>query len=186
MPVETYAVYAYNEGGKSVGVYDTEDYQDHYCYEFVGTFEKTAVPANAYYFGKSTKQINPETGKGQHMYFRHTGSKAKNWSAYSCIIAPKVTKTKDVKDQWGNSVKVYDYSLSADDSFVINNEVKLAGFSMSFAFDDASTGIEEIEAASSNNGDNKIYSISGQFVGDSLNGLSKGLYIVNGKKYLVK
>ena len=51
---------------------------------------------------------------------------------------------------------------------------------------DASTGIEEIEAASSNNVDNKIYSISGQFVGDSLNGLSKGLYIVNGKKYLVK
>ncbi|MBQ9164421.1 MAG: leucine-rich repeat protein [Bacteroidaceae bacterium] len=185
-PVETYAVYAFNEDGKSVGVNDTEDYQNHYCYEFVGTFEKTAVPAYAYYFGKSTKQINPKTGKGQHMYFRHTGTKAKNWSANSCIIAPKVTKTKDVKDQWGNSVKVYDYSLSADDSFVINNEVKLAGFSMSFAFDDASTGIEEIEAASSNNVDNKIYSISGQFVGDSLNGLSKGLYIVNGKKYLVK
>ena len=186
VPVETYAVYAYNEGGKSVGVYDTEDYQDHYCYEFVGTFEKTAVPAYAYYFGKSTKQINPETGKGQHMYFRHTGSKAKNWSANSCIIAPKVTKTKDVKDQWGNPVKGYDYSSSKDDSFVINNEVKLAGYSMTFAFDDASTGIEEIEAASSNNVDNKIYSISGQFVGDSLNGLSKGLYIVNGKKYLVK
>jgi hypothetical protein len=32
----------------------------------------------------------------------------------------------------------------------------------------------------------KVYNINGQFVGTSLNGLSKGLYIVNGKKYVVK
>ena len=32
----------------------------------------------------------------------------------------------------------------------------------------------------------KVYNINGQLVGTSLNGLSKGLYIVNGKKYVVK
>ena len=32
----------------------------------------------------------------------------------------------------------------------------------------------------------KVYNMSGQYVGDSLEGLGKGLYIVNGKKYIVK
>lgn len=32
----------------------------------------------------------------------------------------------------------------------------------------------------------RIYSVSGQYVGNSTDGLSKGLYIVNGKKIIVK
>lgn len=32
----------------------------------------------------------------------------------------------------------------------------------------------------------KVYNINGQYVGDSLEGLGKGLYIVNGKKYIVR
>lgn len=32
----------------------------------------------------------------------------------------------------------------------------------------------------------RVYNMSGQYVGNSLEGLSKGLYIVNGKKYIVK
>ena len=32
----------------------------------------------------------------------------------------------------------------------------------------------------------KVYNMSGQYVGNSLNGLGKGMYIVNGKKYVVK
>ena len=34
--------------------------------------------------------------------------------------------------------------------------------------------------------ENKIYSISGQYMGDSQKGLSSGLYIVNNKKIIVK
>jgi hypothetical protein len=32
----------------------------------------------------------------------------------------------------------------------------------------------------------KVYNMAGQYVGSSLQGLSKGLYVVNGKKYIVK
>lgn len=35
-------------------------------------------------------------------------------------------------------------------------------------------------------GNGKVYNMSGQYVGNTLNGLSKGLYIVNGKKVIVK
>ena len=34
--------------------------------------------------------------------------------------------------------------------------------------------------------DSKMYNVSGQYVGNSLEGLSKGMYIVNGKKFIVK
>ena len=32
----------------------------------------------------------------------------------------------------------------------------------------------------------KVYNMSGQYVGDSVNGLAKGMYVVNGKKYVIK
>ncbi len=47
------------------------------------------------------------------------------------------------------------------------------------------TGIEDVNANVKPN-DGKIYNISGQYVGNSFNGLKAGLYIQNGKKYIVK
>ena len=35
-------------------------------------------------------------------------------------------------------------------------------------------------------GTTKVYNMAGQYVGNSLQGLGKGLYVVNGKKYIVK
>ena len=32
----------------------------------------------------------------------------------------------------------------------------------------------------------KVYNVAGQYVGESLDGLTKGLYIVNGKKIVIK
>ena len=32
----------------------------------------------------------------------------------------------------------------------------------------------------------KVYNLNGQFVGISLEGLAKGVYVMNGKKYIVK
>ncbi len=45
-------------------------------------------------------------------------------------------------------------------------------------------GIEKMETSSVNNA--KVYTLSGQFVGTSLKGLKKGIYIRNGHKYVVK
>ena len=47
-------------------------------------------------------------------------------------------------------------------------------------------GIKKIETAEQKLVDTRVYNINGQYVGTTLNGLSKGVYIVNGKKVVVK
>ena len=47
-------------------------------------------------------------------------------------------------------------------------------------------GIKKIETADQKLVDTRVYNLNGQYVGTTLNGLSKGVYIVNGKKMIVK
>lgn len=47
-------------------------------------------------------------------------------------------------------------------------------------------GIKKIETADQKLVDTRVYNLNGQYVGTTLNGLSKGVYIVNGKKVVVK
>ena len=47
-------------------------------------------------------------------------------------------------------------------------------------------GIKKIETTGQKLVDNRVYNLNGQYVGTTLNGLSKGVYIVNGKKVVVK
>lgn len=49
-------------------------------------------------------------------------------------------------------------------------------------FDGETTGINSIETNATVNG--KVYNLNGQYVGNSLNGLKKGIYVVNGKKVI--
>lgn len=48
--------------------------------------------------------------------------------------------------------------------------------------DGETTGINNIETKATVNG--KVYNLNGQYVGNSLNGLKKGIYVVNGKKVI--
>lgn len=47
-------------------------------------------------------------------------------------------------------------------------------------------GIKKIETTDQKLVDTRVYNLNGQYVGATLNGLSKGVYIVNGKKVVVK
>ena len=47
-------------------------------------------------------------------------------------------------------------------------------------------GINSVKAVSKENADNRVFNLNGQFVGTSLTGLQKGIYIQNGKKVVVK
>lgn len=49
-------------------------------------------------------------------------------------------------------------------------------------FDGETTSINSIETEATVNG--KVYNLNGQYVGNSLNGLKKGIYVVNGKKVI--
>ena len=158
-----------------------------YVYHFIGTFEKKAggVPMNTYYFSKSKSINNPATGTGKHMFFRHTmEEKAKTWSAYSCIIAPKDGGFQNSLD----GDPTLNINNSKDDSFP--GVSAPAKYMMSFdAVDEIvngeTTGLESISAVA-NSANGKVYNMNGQCVGNSLEGLSKGLYIMNGKKVIIK
>ena len=160
-----------------------------YVYHFIGTFEKKTggVPMNTYYFSKSKSIKNPETGAYKHMFFRHTmEEKAKTWSAYSCIIAPK---DGGFQNSWDNQPTL-NISNSQNDSFP--GTTASAKYIMSFdIFDDIDdedegviTSVNGIPVA--NGTSEKVYNLNGQCVGNSLEGLSKGLYIMNGKKVIIK
>lgn len=56
---------------------------------------------------------------------------------------------------------------------------------ITFNYTDTGTGITEIETENPNKV-NRVYTISGQYVGTSTEGLPQGMYIVNGKKVIVK
>ena len=55
--------------------------------------------------------------------------------------------------------------------------------SLSFSYD-STTGINKIEEVKKSL-QGKVFNLNGQLVGNSLEGLSKGIYIVNGKKVVV-
>jgi hypothetical protein len=57
---------------------------------------------------------------------------------------------------------------------------------ISMVGDSEATGIEEIVPATTESETVSVYNVNGVFMGNSVEGLAKGIYIVNGKKYVVK
>ena len=51
---------------------------------------------------------------------------------------------------------------------------------------DEATGIKEVVPTTTNSETINVYNVNGVFMGNSVEGLAKGIYIVNGKKYVVK
>ncbi len=73
-------------------------------------------------------------------------------------------------------------TLTFDDGTTMTADME--SVSISFAYDDDATGISEIKT------DNKdaegVYTVSGQYMGRSTDNLEKGIYIVGGKKLIIK
>lgn len=59
------------------------------------------------------------------------------------------------------------------------------GFSMIQPYDPIETGVEETVVAAPRN-DNRIYNMWGQYMGTSVEGLSNGIYIIGGKKVVIR
>ena len=200
-PYYTYRVVATNgESGTNGDIVDrddnqiapsaaTVDDQNLFTYHFVGTLERIdgGIPQNAYYLGKA------KSG-GKHKFFKHTASTPKNWSKNACIILANLDAP--VGGMHLSSQSIYDYfwktdaSTAKDDSFKsADGEAKMGTFDLLFDEGEV-TGIHEIESTKAEGSmtiDNgKVYNVNGQYVGNSLKGLSKGMYIVNGKKFIVK
>ena len=204
IPYEGHKIQAMRAGGDGAYLEYTEDGKAHkYYYTMVGQYWEQPLPLYSIYMAR---------GK----WYRYTdASKDYKWDPYKCIImaTKELVKTEGDKHYGegyrdANLVKIpnitgtdkldSEFKLGYLDGRDDDDFENFASSKYVFAFDD---GIEELDEEGNQltdikqldgvdltiQPDNcKVYNMSGQYVGNSLNGLGKGMYIVNGKKYVVK
>lgn len=167
-----------------------------YTYTFIGNYWLSEMPKYAYFLAWYDKE-NVAT------FFWQTEFPAQtlNWNPYTAIIGCNWNKddqkifvpgTEKGNIHWytrqGNAET--GASVFHDDSFSTNGSAKANGpENVSIeAAGNTTDGITKVHF-----GDRtidifhgKVYNLNGQYVGDSLDGLPKGIYIAAGKKYVVK
>jgi len=204
IPYEGHKIQAMRAGGDGAYLEYTEDGKAHkYYYTMVGQYWEQPLPLYSIYMAR---------GK----WYRYTdASKNYKWDPYKCIVmATKEQVKADGDKHYGEGYRDADLvnipNITGTDK--LDSEFKLGyldgrddddfeNFASSkyvFAFDDGIveldeegnqlTDIKQLDGVDLTiQPDNcKVYNMSGQYVGKSLNGLGKGMYIVNGKKFVVK
>jgi hypothetical protein len=153
-------------------------------YIFIGTYQSKIMPQYAFYLGWDNTN-----SRACYYYQGSAVSTKKSWNANTCIIGANATiKTVDVKGtiKDNNYVPTHYEITCSDDVFTSGNGAKIG---IVVDGDDAPTAINgvNIDNAAITNGNSKVYTITGQQVNanGSLSNLSRGIYIVNGKKYVV-
>ena len=143
------------------------------AYRFIGNFNSTAsydsdgnavtvkIPKYSYAYGTMGKETK---------FFILNTDKA-TWSPFKSIV-------QNLARNGGES----DWNNFFQQSSAGAKQVSIFGFSEDL------TGVENviIEASSDNGADKAVYSLSGSHVGDSLQGLAPGVYVKQGKAYIVK
>ncbi len=190
-----YLTYETTEGGETV--------VKKYYYTMIGQFWQQPLPKNCLYMSKGN-------------WYRYSNVPEKiedryTWDPYKCVImaTEEVSGTKgagyrdETKSvypvvQEGTDDKLNDtFSLTFldgrdDDDFGANGTSSRYIFGLDddiIEFDEEGnevTAIERLDGEDIVPAGSKVYNVAGQYVGESLNGLTKGLYIVNGKKIVVK
>jgi len=205
-PYEKHKVQAFNGNAEipeseSYMTYKDGDKDKKYYYTMIGQFWDQDLPKYCFYMSHGT-------------WYRNLSDKYK-WQAYKCVIIPTVEdesgmgegyrdadrsnypKTKGTNND--NDLLDGEFYLGFadgrdDDDFKNYEQAKYV-----FVFDDEGiteydengemvTAIDNLDGEDTTvaKGDGKVYNMSGQYVGSSINGLAKGMYIVNGKKIVVK
>lgn len=77
----------------------------------------------------------------------------------------------------GNNV-----TLQFDDNTSLTEDMSKVSISLSY---ENTTGITNITSMD-NSGKSKVYNLNGQYMGKDANALNKGVYIINGKKTIIK
>lgn len=166
-------------------------YVDDCKYYFVGTYVDTYVPQYGYYLGKSKKN-------GKHTFFRAAKENNTKWNHYSAIIKgmsePRYKQGTVVENKSIENISIV-FDNIVDDLITLENEKpspaatsKMLSFSLddSGLSDDFTTSAEEIEVEFllPEQGDGIIRTLGGVPVNSA--NLQKGIYIRNGKKFVVK
>lgn len=198
----------YHPTGETSTYYKSTDW----VYTFVGTFYKSFLPHYCYYLGWDNSlgaarffYLDGEKGKpGVFTYYDNN----MNWNNETGVICPtyiengyttaesrvfnhSVTPAHDkTPAQWNITDLVSDsFTVSSGSQGAKTYEMVFGAPDM-IADDSDVTGIENVNDDSNINNiegnDINVYTINGQKVGTSLEDLPKGIYIVNGKKFIVK
>lgn len=165
-----------------------------YKYTFLGSYTKYYVPTYAYFLGWDGE-------KGKVNYFYQTAKPTiMNWNAYTCTIGHyspdevKWTQVAGSTSRWSFSCDNTDNDNRSSNPDNLPGTTQSSqgakGMNLYFGADNTTTAIDQISA----DGGIKtipvadVYNLSGQLVRQkgSLEGLSKGIYIIGGKKYIVK
>ena len=171
------------------------DISSDFTYTFLGSFYKSVMPQYCYFLGWD-KTLNGGKG-GAAFWYNMVDDKTAdewNWNNGTGIIIPNWEKKSATERLIHSATKSDDparwiiHSLTGDD---ISKTQGAKKYSMDFGDnlpddeeDGIVTGVNEVLSSETTRG--HVYNLQGESVGDSLRGLSKGVYIVNGKKYVVK
>lgn len=185
------------EEGKTVPIGSTT-YQvsSVYKYTMVGSLFNNQLPSYCYYLGWKWDNAAKTQGHACFWYNKKTGEANQKWAwtNNTCIICPnwpenlavhKATSTADPA-RWivgGDANKVDDdsYVASGSSQKARSNDILPEAET---PVSSSATGISEIKNEEVVSGQNKVYDIDGRFVGNGTSGLTKGVYIVNGKKII--
>ncbi|MBR5653676.1 MAG: hypothetical protein IKX22_06305 [Prevotella sp.] len=160
---------------------------DQFTYTFVGSFFLSLMPQYSYFLGWDS-----ENNRAGFWYNRTPDYVNYTWNNQTGIICPNFDVQNTLIDPATglNDPARWSFRNLANDD-LIGVSYPANGYTWDFggAAPSESTGIEEVATTTTttvNNG--VVYTINGQMVrtDGSLQGLSKGIYIVNGKKYVVK
>lgn len=199
IPYEQHKIQAVRPGesAEALSYTDDNDQSHKYYYTMVGQYWEQALPLYCIYMSNGA-------------WYRYTGKTAGyKWGAYKCIIMP----TQEINDKGGGyrsdersqipnitGTDLLDKEFrlgfldGRDDDDFKNNQ----GAKYMFTFGDVdgiieydengneATSIKQLDGEELTIGTGKIYNMSGQYVGKSVDGLSRGMYIMNGKKFVVK
>lgn len=141
-------------------------------YRFIGNYTKYATSTNAVPTTIKIPQYSYFFSGTYHKFRFQTGNNG-IWSPYSSVVyTPEGAGEDDFKTYFNG----------------ISTTMLLAKVSTFYEIEDTPTEVMAIVA-----GDNElvytnanIYTIGGQLVGNSVNGLRPGIYVVNGKKFFVR
>ncbi len=125
--------------------------------------KNVTVPQYSYIYAK-------KKGTSKAQFWFYTGTQMQ-WGANKCVV----------------QATARDGGLSDYNTYFGGNGSARAKELSFFGNDDEVTGIENLEIIAGNENDTQIvYNLNGQVVNGNLNSLQKGVYIKNGKKFMVK
>ena len=164
-----------------------------YSYTFVGSLYQSVMPQFSYFLGWDSSKnraafwYNKVQDASKLTWNNGTGVICPNWKLEH-KITPAKTEPSLRAAQWDAVVGT---DITSDD--IKGSVVGAKGFmdmefgnSMLLSFEDEfgiATSVQELHNTSI---DETVYDIHGVKVGTSLRGLAKGVYIMNGKKFVVK